>query len=101
MQNTFLPVMPAVQRRVFYSGRVQGVGFRWTVRQLATGFEVAGWVRNCPDGRVELLASGEPGEVEQFLQAIPQSTLGAHIRGVEEQAAEPSEGRQTGFTIRH
>jgi acylphosphatase len=68
-------------RQVFYEGRVQGVGFRYTVRQIATGFDIAGWVRNLPDGRVELLAAGEPDELTAFTQAIRDSALGSFIRG--------------------
>ena len=68
-------------RQVFYEGRVQGIGFRYTVRQIATGFDLTGSVRNLPDGRVELLASGESGEVDAFLQAIRDSSLGSFIRG--------------------
>ena len=67
-------------RNVFFEGRVQGVGFRYSVRQVATGFEVTGWVKNLPDGRVELLVSGEAGEVAEFLQAVRDSHLGAFIR---------------------
>ncbi|HEY5813973.1 MAG TPA: acylphosphatase, partial [Terrimicrobiaceae bacterium] len=56
-----------------------GVGFRWTARLTAKGYEVCGWVRNLPDGRVELQVSGADGEVAAFLQAIRDSTLGGHI----------------------
>jgi len=66
--------------QVFYEGRVQGVGFRYCVRQLACGYEVTGWVKNLPDGRVELQASGEPQELEQFLESIRESELKGHIR---------------------
>jgi acylphosphatase len=67
-------------RQVFYEGRVQGVGFRYTVHQIATGFDITGWIRNLPDGRVELLAAGDPGELAEFLQAIHDSSLGSFIR---------------------
>jgi len=67
-------------RHVFYEGRVQGIGFRYTARQLATGFDVTGWVRNLPDGRVEMLAAGASDELEAFLQAIRDSQLASFIR---------------------
>jgi len=69
-------------RQVFYEGRVQGVGFRFTCKQLARGYEVTGWVRNLPDGRVELQCSGEREEVEGFLGAIAESELKSHIKNV-------------------
>jgi acylphosphatase len=55
--------------QVFYEGNVQGVGFRYSVKQIAKGFDVTGWVRNLPDGRVELQASGETAELSAFLEA--------------------------------
>ena len=66
--------------QVFYEGNVQGVGFRWSVRHIAKGFEVTGWIRNLPDGRVELQINGEEGEVREFLDALAQSELHALIR---------------------
>lgn len=65
---------------VLYSGTVQGVGFRYTVRQLAESFEVCGTVRNLLDGRVELVAEGERPELEAFLTAIRDSGLGPLVR---------------------
>ena len=65
---------------IFYSGNVQGVGFRFTVKQVATGFEVTGTVRNLPDGRVELMAEGTKTELEAFREAIRDAGLTACIR---------------------
>ena len=56
--------------QIFYSGSVQGVGFRYSVRSVATGFEVTGVVKNLPDGRVELVAEGAKAELEAFRQGI-------------------------------
>jgi acylphosphatase len=57
-------------KRVTYSGRVQGVGFRYTAQRLAHGFAVAGFVRNLANGNVELAVEGEEREVSAFLQAL-------------------------------
>jgi acylphosphatase len=65
--------------QVLYTGSVQGVGFRYTVKTVATGFEVAGNVRNLSDGRVELIAEGAKDELEAFCQAIRDSGLGHFI----------------------
>lgn len=64
----------------FYEGRVQGVGFRACVKREARGFDVSGWVRNLPDGRVEVQACGEREELQAFLAAIRDSELKSHIR---------------------
>ena len=66
--------------QIFYSGNVQGVGFRYTVKSVATGFEVCGSVRNLPDGRVELIAEGEKNELLAFQRAIRESGLEHFIR---------------------
>jgi len=66
--------------QVLYSGSVQGVGFRYAVRQVAQGFEVTGLVRNLLDGRVELVAEGLREELDAFRAAIRDSGLEAHIR---------------------
>ena len=89
--------MKAIQ--VFYEGRVQGVGFRYSVRQIAKGFNVTGWVRNLPDGRVELQVSGEDEEVNAFLEAIRQSDLSSLIKKESEHVlSTPPDSR--GFEIR-
>lgn len=88
-----------VNQRIFYSGRVQGVGFRYSVKQIATGYEVVGGVRNLPDGRVEVEASGDGGEVGAFLEAISRSHLATHIRDVERVDFDPARD-YVGFEIR-
>ena len=69
-----------VRLQVLFSGRVQGIGFRYTVKQTALGYEVTGWVKNLADGRVELLVEGERGELEAFQAAIPEAGLRRFIR---------------------
>ena len=66
--------------QVLYSGQVQGVGFRYTVKSVATGFDVTGSVRNLPGGGVELVAEGAKDELEAFRQAIRNSGLDHFIR---------------------
>lgn len=87
-----------VCKRVYYAGRVQGVGFRYTTQHLAAGFAVAGYVRNLPSGEVELLAEGAAEEVEAFLAAVArQLAFGIEQVTVKE---EPPSGHR-GFRIRH
>jgi acylphosphatase len=88
----------AVCIRVRYSGRVQGVGFRYTAQHLAAGYAVAGYVRNCPDGDVELVAEGEQDEVERFLAAVAARMAANIDRKIVRN--EPPTGRQ-GFHIRY
>jgi len=68
------------QMNVTYTGRVQGVGFRYTCKQVAAGFTVTGVVRNLADGRVELLAEGLREELEAFRAAIRNEGLAGFIR---------------------
>lgn len=89
--------MPSKQ--IIYSGRVQGVGFRYTTKQIASGYEVVGTVKNLPDGRVELQAmSQEADELEDFLAAIDESNLGSLIKEREVSVIPPLTGMR-GFTI--
>jgi acylphosphatase len=66
--------------KIFYSGRVQGVGFRYTAKTVAAGFEITGCVRNLPDGRVELVAEGDDAKLEAFRAAIRNAVLAGFIR---------------------
>jgi acylphosphatase len=83
---------------IFYSGHVQGVGFRYTVKTVATGFEVTGTVGNLPDGRVELVAEGSRSELEAFQRAIRESGLEHFIRDERVSWLESADGFR-GFEI--
>jgi len=66
-----------IRRRSHFSGRVQGVGFRYTVQALAKSFpSLRGYVRNLPDGRVELIAEGDEAEIAGLLERIHQKMEG-------------------------
>jgi acylphosphatase len=70
-----------IAKRVIFEGRVQGVGFRYTVKDLARGFDVCGWVKNLADGSVELQVMGEAAEVEAFIREITkESPVARNIR---------------------
>ena len=63
-------------------GDVQGVGFRWFVREIASREGVAGWVRNRDDGSVEVAASGNDAQLQRFLGAVRRGPPGATVREV-------------------
>jgi acylphosphatase len=93
--------MALERRRVRYDGRVQGVGFRFTAARLAPGFGVSGWVRNLPDGSVELEAQGESETLRGFLDAI-RGELGSKIHRADEATQTPDSGESPGeFEIRY
>ncbi|MBV9391137.1 MAG: acylphosphatase [Verrucomicrobia bacterium] len=69
-----------VAKRVHYEGRVQGVGFRFSAKELTTGYELLGWIKNLPDGRVEMVIQGAAAEVDGFLDAILNSHLRRYIK---------------------
>ncbi len=68
-----------IRRTAYFSGRVQGVGFRYTTQHIASRFNVTGLVRNMPDGRVELVAEGGPSDLDNFQLAIEQA-MSEYIR---------------------
>lgn len=84
---------------VYYSGQVQGVGFRYTAHSIARSHAVIGYVRNLPDGRVELVVEGNRHETNAFLEAI-RDRLANHIRD-ERHDIGPATGEFTTFEIRH
>jgi acylphosphatase len=86
------------QHEIYYSGRVQGVGFRYTARALAGGHRITGFVRNLPDGRVQLVVEGEEEEIQAYIRDI-QADMGAYIHGTHE-VVRPATGRFQTFEIR-
>jgi acylphosphatase len=84
---------------VYYTGHVQGVGFRYTAHSIARNHEVTGFVRNLPDGRVELVAEGDRRAIDAFLQEV-HDRLANHIRNERRDDA-PGTGEFPTFQIRH
>jgi acylphosphatase len=72
----------ADQLHAWVQGKVQGVGFRYYVRQRAAELPVAGWVRNLSDGRVELLAQGSRPDLQALLAAVRQGPRGSQVNDV-------------------
>lgn len=85
-------------RQYIFAGRVQGVGFRYSTKRLAKGFDVLGWVKNLPDGRVELQIMGEEEELDEFIEELNDSPLGHHIQEQEERTV-PLLDDVIGFSI--
>jgi acylphosphatase len=90
---------PRIRTTVWFSGRVQGVGFRYTACGVARHFEISGYVQNLPDGRVEAVIEGGQGEVERFLAAL-RSEMHGNIRGEQRQDSSAT-GEYVGFDVRH
>lgn len=80
----------SITRRVLFSGRVQGVGFRWTVNRLARRYPVTGFVRNLHDGRVELVISGTVDSLDQ-LSADVTEHFADNITAVDSESVEHPE----------
>ena len=86
------------RRQIYYSGNVQGVGFRYTAQSVARGHDVTGYVKNLRDGRVELVVEGARIEVVSFLREI-QTELGRHICELHETSL-PATGEFAQFEVR-
>jgi acylphosphatase len=84
-------------RRSFVSGRVQGVFYRATCVKQAVSLGLTGHARNLPDGRVEVLACGEPAAVEQFIAWLWEGSPASKVTGVETSAADAAEFHGAGF----
>ena len=83
---------------IFFSGHVQGVGFRYSVLQIAREFEVAGFVSNVADGRVLLEAEGRAVDVTAFVDAV-QEKMHGYIRRIE-RSGRPRAPQFSGFAIK-
>jgi len=88
-----------VARRFLISGRVQGVGFRFFAERAAGREGLHGWVRNLPDGRVEVAAEGEVEAVDRFEGQLRHGPSGARVEQLDVEDTVP-EGRYGGFSIR-
>jgi len=91
--------LPISRCQCFYSGRVQGVGFRYTAKNIAMRFDVSGYVRNLPDGRVELIMEGPRQQIEEMIHAVADR-MSDCIRQVETSIL-PATGEFSHFQIRH
>jgi acylphosphatase len=89
---------PRCRRRITFEGRVQGVGFRYTAASAARTYRVNGYVRNCADGTVELLAEGPADTVEQMLRSLGETFAGHIARQLAEELEFPE--RFDSFEIR-
>ncbi len=87
-----------VRREVLFSGNVQGVGFRYTACQVATDYAVSGFVRNLPDGRVQLVVEGPPATIEQFVRRL-SGRMDRYIERTEVRES-PASGQFDQFEVR-
>jgi acylphosphatase len=87
------------RRHCHYSGRVQGVGFRYTVQNLAMQYNVGGYIKNLPDGRVELILEGPDEEMELLLNDVGRK-MGGYIHNVDQKVHQAT-GEFHQFAIRH
>lgn len=90
--------MTSVRYEVCFTGRVQGVGFRYTTCQVAQRFDITGWVRNEHDGSVRCVAEGGFEELERFVAAVRESMV-RHIQDASIQRRSAS-GEFTNFSVR-
>lgn len=88
--------MKIKQSHAYYSGSVQGVGFRYTAERLSRTYGIKGWVRNTYDGKVEVVAQGKATNVDLYIEALRKEFP---VRQVA-QAEEPIEGF-SGFEVRY
>ena len=84
---------------IYYSGTVQGIGFRFTAERVAINLGLRGWVRNLFDGRVEVVSEGEESDLVDFLNKIKNGPMKHYITGAQVTWQEAT-GEFTDFTVR-
>ena len=87
-----------IRAHIFYSGRVQGVGFRYTTEAFAVKLDLKGWVRNLADGRVEMMVEGDEKKVEQLCQELEKQFEG-YVKNKEIKIDRPVQKEFRGFKI--
>jgi acylphosphatase len=90
--------MPEITEQILFSGRVQGVGFRWTTERIVSSLPVCGFVRNLPDRRVEVVVTGSAVSIQQLIDGL-QKHFGSGITGLNRQIIDAPEDFQN-FEIR-
>ncbi len=90
--------LPTHRAHLYYTGRVQGVGFRHTAEEIAHRVGVLGFVKNLQDQRVEIVCEGSKEKIDAYLEAIKTSVLGKHIQKVDCRWEDPT-GSFTDFTV--
>jgi acylphosphatase len=93
-----MPESTPTRTTILFSGRVQGVGFRYTTRDISRNFAVTGYVENLPDGSVRVVAEGETGEVDRFIDAV-SLRMQYYVSGMDRHAS-PATGEFSRFEIR-
>ena len=87
------------QLRIIVSGRVQGVGFRWSAQRQARQLGVNGYVRNLAGGDVEIVAAGEDDRVDRFVQWAAEGPPGARVTNLQLEP-QPFDRQLSGFGVR-
>ncbi|MCS7180508.1 MAG: acylphosphatase [bacterium] len=67
---------------IYVKGKVQGVGFRWYTERIGNRMELGGWVRNLPDGRVEIVVEGDEKKLDDFIEELKKGYLGRNIKEI-------------------
>lgn len=89
-----------IQKHLKIEGRVQGVGFRHFTKQNALSFDLKGWVKNLPDGSVEVVVSGARDNVEEMIGRLKKGPITAQVSSVDEISDEVSVDNFENFTVR-